>query len=68
MKTIRLGHESPDVTLAYLKGKDAESEGAPDMGTAAARATSPITTASIKSLIWGQVRNIQTTKSSNPRN
>jgi len=23
---IRLGHESLDVTLAYLKGKDAESE------------------------------------------
>jgi hypothetical protein len=23
---IRLGHESVDVTLAYLKGKDAESE------------------------------------------
>jgi hypothetical protein len=23
---IRLGHESPDVTLAYLKGRDAESE------------------------------------------
>jgi hypothetical protein len=22
----RLGHESPGVTLAYLKGKDAESE------------------------------------------
>ena len=26
VKTIRLGHESLDVTLAYLKGKDAESE------------------------------------------
>jgi hypothetical protein len=28
MKTIRirLGHESLDVTLAYLKGKDPESE------------------------------------------
>lgn len=23
---IRLGHESLDVTLAYVKGKDAESE------------------------------------------
>jgi hypothetical protein len=23
---IRVGHESLDVTLAYLKGKDAESE------------------------------------------
>jgi hypothetical protein len=23
---VRLGHESLDVTLAYLKGKDAESE------------------------------------------
>ena len=27
---IRLGHESLDVTLAYLKGKDAESEEAQD--------------------------------------
>jgi hypothetical protein len=26
MIRIRLGHESLDVTLAYLKGKDAESE------------------------------------------
>ena len=25
-RLIRLGHESLDVTLAYLKGKDAESE------------------------------------------
>jgi len=25
---IRLGHESLDVTLSYLKGKDAESAGA----------------------------------------
>jgi hypothetical protein len=27
---IQLGHESLDVTLAYLKGKDAESETAPE--------------------------------------
>jgi hypothetical protein len=27
---IRLGHESLDVTLVYLKGKDAESEEAQD--------------------------------------
>jgi hypothetical protein len=26
VKTVRLAHESLDVTLAYLKGKDAESE------------------------------------------
>jgi hypothetical protein len=30
---IRLGHESLDVTLAYLKGKDAESEEAQDTPT-----------------------------------
>src|ERR1700757_321739 len=33
---IRLGHESLDVTLAYLKGKDAESEEARSTPTAAA--------------------------------
>jgi hypothetical protein len=27
---VKLGHESLDVTLAYLKGKDAESETAPE--------------------------------------
>jgi len=27
---IRLGHESLDVPLAYLNGKDAESEEAPE--------------------------------------
>jgi hypothetical protein len=26
LATIRLGHESLDVTLAYFKGKDAESQ------------------------------------------
>jgi len=33
---IRLGHESLDVTLAYLKGKDAESEEARNLRTIAA--------------------------------
>ena len=32
----QLGHESLDVTLAYLKGKDADSEEAQNMQTAAA--------------------------------
>jgi len=33
VKTIRIqpGHESLDVTLAYLKGKDAESEEAQEL-------------------------------------
>lgn len=33
---IRFGHESLDVTLAYLKGRDAESKKAQDVRHAAA--------------------------------
>ena len=35
---IRLGHESLDVTLAYLKGKDAESEEAQEYGNSSSLA------------------------------
>jgi hypothetical protein len=35
---IRLGHESLDVTLAYLKGKDAESEEAQEQASSSSLA------------------------------
>jgi hypothetical protein len=35
---IRLGHESLDVTLAYLKGKDAESEEAQEQANSSSLA------------------------------
>ena len=38
---IRLGHESLDVTLAYPKGKDAESKKPRNMQTAAAWRCTP---------------------------
>jgi hypothetical protein len=37
---IRLGHESLDVTLAYLKGKDAEWEEAQQHGNSSSLALS----------------------------
>jgi len=38
MVRIRLGHESLDVTLVYLKGKDAESEEAPEQANSSSLA------------------------------
>jgi hypothetical protein len=38
---IRLGHESLDVTLAYLKGKDAESEEAQEHANSSSPALYP---------------------------
>ena len=45
---IRRGHESLDVTPGYLKGKDAESEDAQEMRTAAARTGDEVQVARIR--------------------
>jgi hypothetical protein len=45
---IRLGHESLDVTLAYLKGKDAESEEAQDHANSAAKTGDEVQVARIR--------------------
>ena len=45
---IRLGHESLDVTLAYLKGKDADPNKRRNMRTAAARTGDEVQVARIR--------------------